>query len=464
MARIQPYVVFAAAVLGAFLLLHVALSTVRRAGSNTALPPPHHILSPQQPAGNAFPLRPGLQPVVAPPSNVDVQLLEHRKRADELHSEVLQRLDRVNDLVRERCDLSLIKIPEPQTITVQAEAPAAEEKQCPLTCPSCTCPLNTCTCPDPANPRRNVQISIDADPGMLLANQWDGRRTHVVEYPVTKSRIRVYRTDYPGSTSNFVGQEFWGIMQMGWWEIQTLHVYRRCIQKGDTVIDFGAWIGPTVLFAATLGAKAVYGIEPDTVAFDELRANVYRNPHLPIDITYGCISYTDKVTQITTEPNNMPGDSMSKIAENMANKGGTVWEVMCYEWTSFLRRKEIKRVDFIKWDCEGCEELTADSITVWLAGLTTKPAIYFSLHQFWWQGQDLSIVHEKLLKLFNMFKHLYRCNMISGDTAPQAEILLEKKPYTAESIDWTQSYLLTDLSWEELGRRAGLENPERMIL
>lgn len=70
--------------------------------------------------------------------------------------------------------------------------------------------------------------------------------------------------------------EFWTHVDSGQWESSTLNVITKNLKKGDVYIDIGAWIGPTVLAAASTGCT-VHAYEPDPVAFAELSANVAAN-------------------------------------------------------------------------------------------------------------------------------------------------------------------------------------------
>jgi hypothetical protein len=51
------------------------------------------------------------------------------------------------------------------------------------------------------------------------------------------------------------------------WEPETLFAFKSCITPDTVVIDFGSWIGPTVAWAVSLGARDVYSFEPDPLAF-----------------------------------------------------------------------------------------------------------------------------------------------------------------------------------------------------
>jgi hypothetical protein len=82
---------------------------------------------------------------------------------------------------------------------------------------------------------------------------------------------------YPHELSERAGlktleeRDWWPTVHKGW-ERDTQHALRAVLtkQKGATYIDFGSWIGPTVLFAGAY-AQRIYALEPDIGAHREVR-------------------------------------------------------------------------------------------------------------------------------------------------------------------------------------------------
>ena len=77
---------------------------------------------------------------------------------------------------------------------------------------------------------------------------------------------------------------FWDRVDAGTWEPTTFQVFDREIDAQTTVLDFGAWIGPTTLYAAAR-ARRVIAFEPDPIAANHLRSNIAINPELAAKIT-----------------------------------------------------------------------------------------------------------------------------------------------------------------------------------
>jgi FkbM family methyltransferase len=102
---------------------------------------------------------------------------------------------------------------------------------------------------------------------------------------------------------------FWRDMAGGRWEPATLGALRAILRAGDVYIDIGAWIGPTVLYAAALGAR-VHTYEPDPVALERLRVNLAANPEH--DVTLYPVALADIGGTVQLSSPNM-GNSMSSM-------------------------------------------------------------------------------------------------------------------------------------------------------
>jgi FkbM family methyltransferase len=69
----------------------------------------------------------------------------------------------------------------------------------------------------------------------------------------------------------------WARLESGAWEPDTFAAMRLCLTAASLHLDLGAWIGPTVLYAAGLAGRIV-AVEPDPVAMAALIANLALNP------------------------------------------------------------------------------------------------------------------------------------------------------------------------------------------
>lgn len=148
-----------------------------------------------------------------------------------------------------------------------------------------------------------------------------------------------------------------------------LHLFHLSLQirPNSVYIDFGAWVGPTALFASSY-AKAVYAMEPDPGAYYELYWNVKMNPAIASKAQTAqlCISDSAGVLEMHGEL----GSSMSTLleypgAEDHRKNNNTNYadfKVECMSLQTFLDSRGINIADvgLIKMDTEGECSVTRD--------------------------------------------------------------------------------------------------------
>lgn len=71
-------------------------------------------------------------------------------------------------------------------------------------------------------------------------------------------------------------ETFWDRFEAGTWEPDLIEALRSLVNPSTVFIDVGAWIGPTTLMAAALGAEVI-AVEPDPVALYFLKNNIAAN-------------------------------------------------------------------------------------------------------------------------------------------------------------------------------------------
>ena len=116
---------------------------------------------------------------------------------------------------------------------------------------------------------------------------------------------------------------FWARAAAGDWEPETLAALAEATGHGVVVLDIGAWVGPTTLFAAARGAR-VLAVEADPAALLQLAANIAANPTLSPRIRVLARAAAPEPGMIRLGPARKPGDSMSSILH--AGREGA-WEV-----------------------------------------------------------------------------------------------------------------------------------------
>lgn len=63
---------------------------------------------------------------------------------------------------------------------------------------------------------------------------------------------------------------FWSKFADGW-EPDTERIFRSLLGPGSIVLDIGAWIGPTIVFALSSGASKIIALEPNPAVTVDLR-------------------------------------------------------------------------------------------------------------------------------------------------------------------------------------------------
>jgi hypothetical protein len=86
-----------------------------------------------------------------------------------------------------------------------------------------------------------------------VGREWGDREVRKMRY-WDGTEIYVHRTTYEGSMANPQERsvDWWDSVEGGLWERDTFVVYKTFLNANSSLIDFGAWIGPTVLYGASL--------------------------------------------------------------------------------------------------------------------------------------------------------------------------------------------------------------------
>jgi FkbM family methyltransferase len=146
-------------------------------------------------------------------------------------------------------------------------------------------------------------------------------------------------------------REFWDKYNDGRWEQSTLAIIDRCVDRNTVMVDIGAWIGPTALYAATR-ARRVIALEPDPLALRQLRRNIALNPDLAVRIMTIGRAVHRRAGTVTLGSAKDGGDSKSSVLiERMA----TSWEVETITPMELTDALIGETKIFIKMDIEGGE-------------------------------------------------------------------------------------------------------------
>jgi FkbM family methyltransferase len=214
------------------------------------------------------------------------------------------------------------------------------------------------------------------------------------------------------------------------WERETYKIFNKFLDSNYSYIDIGAWIGSTVLYGAYL-SKKVYAIEPDPIAFMELKKNVSLNPMLKekIELHQKCINY--KSGNVKFGNIGGGGDSTSSLLFPDSKTG---WTVDGITFDEFIRENEINDCNFIKMDIEGGEVIVLPSMKIFLE--KNKPILYLSMHPNIFKNPEEDT--KKVIDVLKIYKNIYSDK---GKKIELYDLLLQKKLKNRYSI------VATDEEW-----------------
>ena len=182
--------------------------------------------------------------------------------------------------------------------------------------------------------------------------------------------------------------EWWDRVAANTWEPATFQTFERHALPGSLVVDIGAWVGATVLYAAAGGADVIT-FEPDPVAHPVLKTNVGLNPEMAARIEVRNVAVGTAAGELSLF-NNHPGNSGSSLVpffgyteEGQQNAFTTVQVI---DGRAMLEDLDMDRVSLIKIDIEGAEYDLIPHIAPILERY--RPALHLSFHPFHIDGVD----------------------------------------------------------------------------
>ena len=148
---------------------------------------------------------------------------------------------------------------------------------------------------------------------------------------------------------------FWARACAGDWEPGALAAISAHVKPETWFLDLGAWVGPTTLLAARLGARCI-AVEADPQALRELRGNLACNPALAARTTVIDRAVSPTPAPVTLAARRKPGDSMSSaLLAEQTDAGRIRWRVDAITPAQLAAYVPAEAPLFIKLDIEGGE-------------------------------------------------------------------------------------------------------------
>ena len=190
---------------------------------------------------------------------------------------------------------------------------------------------------------------------------------------------------------------FWRDVERNRWEPDLLDVLDRHLGPTSVYVDVGAWIGPTVIFAARK-CRRVYCLEPDPEAYQYLLWNLRLNELRNVTPFNVAIAHETGMRRLVSPAGGL-GDSKSSLLPAPGAAGGAL--VPCMRWPDWLAFTGTDRPDLIKMDIEGGEFEVIPSMGEYLH--RERPALYLSLHAPLLDAKDRERSLDTLLDLLGPF-------------------------------------------------------------
>ncbi len=148
---------------------------------------------------------------------------------------------------------------------------------------------------------------------------------------------------------------FWKKFADGW-EPDTERVYGSVVTSGSTVLDIGAWIGPTLLFALACGAEKIIALEPNPESYSAIEKLLNLNPEI-----------AKKVTLLNQAISNNPGTLKLGLVEDESDTStfgiqGNQIEIQATTVADLIEEYNLVEIDLIKIDIEGAEVLLRETL------------------------------------------------------------------------------------------------------
>lgn len=224
-------------------------------------------------------------------------------------------------------------------------------------------------------------------------------------------KLKIHKNGKYFTVDSSINYPFWKKFQKNNWEQTTFKIFDKFLDKNHSYIDIGSWIGPTVLYGCQL-SKHCYAIEPDPIAFNELKRNIDLNNHLRSRITLSdlCISNSVGTTKLFTPSETLDGGGQSgstTLKRGLKN----FWLVKTITFQQFIQSFLITDCNFIKIDIEGGEFNIIPTMLDYLK--TQKPTLLVEFHSMHVKNPIEKL--NEMCDVFDIYDHIFNNDLKEVD-------------------------------------------------
>lgn len=211
----------------------------------------------------------------------------------------------------------------------------------------------------------------------------------IISYILNEEKDFVY-VDINNTHFKVVSHWFWNGFKKEAWEPSTYKLMSKYIRKDKSYIDIGTWVGPTILYAAEIGADKVYGIEANPLTYNMLSENSKMNKLVSdkLSLYNLCITNTDGGVIDFGGKRGADTSSASSIR-------GSEWKIPSSTICGWIKHNNISNYNFIKIDIEGAEKFIEKDLVA-ISG-NSDLVILLSLHPPFWD--DINSVAQTILNM-----------------------------------------------------------------
>lgn len=194
-------------------------------------------------------------------------------------------------------------------------------------------------------------------------------------------------------------RRFWHNFILGHWETHGFITLKQIVNKGDTILDVGAWNGVYTLFLSKLVGKKgrIYSFEPDPIAMRLLKTNINLNKIKNAKLENLAVSISEGKETFHIIGNG--GTSESHLKETLEiNRSGITTKKLLINTTTldnFCHKNNIVP-NGIKIDVEGAESLVFKGLSNIISKY--KPWVLLEFHGRFMSDEERIINWENITK------------------------------------------------------------------